>query len=93
MRAAVIALVLFASAAHADKIVPSGPLKAYNGPEGELVVMVEINDGKEMLVYFKNLDNTLDGKTLRYMLEVTRKLEDRLSQQEAGQQDVHARSC
>jgi hypothetical protein len=75
MRAVVTALVictLFASVAGADKIVPSGVLKAYKGPEGEIIAMVEINDGKEMLVHFKNLDQELDGKTLRYLLDVNR---------------------
>lgn len=47
----------------------SGPVKAFKGPEGELVVMVEANDGKEMLVYFKNLGGDLEGKTLLYLLE------------------------
>ncbi len=55
--------------AHADKITPSGPLKAYKGPEGELVAMVEISDGKEMLVYLRNTGGTADGKTLRYLFE------------------------
>jgi hypothetical protein len=75
MRAAAIALVLctlFVSVARGDKIVPTGPLKAYKGPEGEIVAMVQINDGKEMLVYFRNLDKELDGKTLRYLLDVNR---------------------
>jgi|HubBroStandDraft_6_1064221.scaffolds.fasta_scaffold128170_1 hypothetical protein len=74
MKTAVIALVLlFAAMAHGDtKVVPSGPLKAYKGPEGEIVAMIEVNDGKEMLVYFKNLGPELDGKTLRYLLETDR---------------------
>ena len=49
--------------------VPSGSLKAYKGPEGEILVMVEVNDGKEMLVHYKNVGGGLDGKTLRYLLE------------------------
>lgn len=74
MRAVAIAIALcvVASVAHADKIVPSGVLKAYKGPEGEIVAMVEISDGKEMLVHFRNLDKELDGKTLRYLLDVDR---------------------
>ena len=52
--ALLVACAMLAAPAHADKITPSGPLKAYKGPEGELVVMVEINDSKEMLVYFKS---------------------------------------
>ncbi len=47
----------------------SGVLKAYKGPEGELVVMVEVNEGKEMLVYLKNLGGDLEGKALLYLLE------------------------
>ena len=57
--------------AHADKIVATGPVKAYRGPEGEVVAMLEISDGKEMLVHFRNLDTTLDGKTLRYLIADT----------------------
>jgi hypothetical protein len=57
--------------AHADKIVAKGPVKAYRGPEGEIVAMLEISDGKEMLVHFRNLDTTLDGKTLRYLIADT----------------------
>jgi hypothetical protein len=49
--------------------VPSGPLKAYKGPEGELIVLVPVNDSKEMLVHFRNLGGTLDGKTLLYLFE------------------------
>jgi hypothetical protein len=48
---------------------PSGPLRAYKGPEGELVVMVEVSDGKEMLVHFRNLGKDLEGKTLLYLYE------------------------
>jgi hypothetical protein len=48
---------------------PSGPLKAYKGPEAEVVVMIEVNDGKEMLVHFKNVGKELDGKTLLYQYE------------------------
>lgn len=47
----------------------SGPVKAYQGPEGALVVMVEVNDSKEMLVHFKKVGGALEGKTLRYLLE------------------------
>ena len=63
------ALGLLAPRAFADKVTPSGPLKAYKGSEGEIVVMVEISDGKEMLVYFKNTGGTAEGKTLRYLFE------------------------
>jgi hypothetical protein len=66
---ALVACVLFLPTARSDKLAPSSALKAYKGPEGQLVVMVEISDGKEMLVHFRNLDKDLDGKTLRYQLE------------------------
>jgi hypothetical protein len=70
---ALLAAALFAMpahVAHADpKLTPSAPLKAYKGPEGELVVMVEITNSTEMLVYFKNTGGALEGKTLRETLE------------------------
>jgi hypothetical protein len=63
------AITSVAPAAHADKITPSGPLRAYKGPEGEIVAMVEINDSNEMLVYYKNTGGTIEGKTVRYLFE------------------------
>lgn len=63
-----IALCLAAASAQADKIAATGPVKAYKGPEGQVVAMLEISDGKEMLVHFRNVDNELDGKTLRYLI-------------------------
>jgi len=51
------------------KITPSGVVKAYKGPEGQVVVMLEINDGKEMLVHFKKLGGELEAKTLRHLYE------------------------
>jgi len=69
--ACVILLCAVIGTAHADKIVVTGPVKAYRGPEGEIVAMLEISDGKEMLVHFRNLDTTLDGKTLRYLIADT----------------------
>lgn len=69
--ALVIAMTLAAAAplAHADKIVASGAVKAFKGPEGAVVLMVEINDSKEMLVLFKNTGGTIEGKTQRYLFE------------------------
>jgi hypothetical protein len=73
-----VAGVLAVSPAHADdrniskleaKVVPTGLLKAYKGPDGLLVAMVEINRGKEMLVHFRNDGGDLEGKTLRYLYE------------------------
>lgn len=51
------------------KITPSGVVKAFKGREGLTVVMLEINDGKEMLVHFKKLGGELEGKTLRHLYE------------------------
>lgn len=48
---------------------PSGALKAYKGPEGELIVMIEVNDGKEMLVHFKNIGKELEGQTRLYLFD------------------------
>lgn len=48
---------------------PSGALKAYKGPEGEVIVMIEVNDGKEMLVHFKNIGKELEGQTRLYLFE------------------------
>lgn len=47
----------------------SGPLRAYKGPEGEMIVMVEVNEGKEMLVHLRKVGGDLDGKSLLYLLE------------------------
>jgi hypothetical protein len=64
---------LFVAPAFADtkpsKPVPSGPLKAYKGPEGERVVMVEVNDSKQMLVYFDKIGGGIDGKSYLYQFE------------------------
>ena len=60
-----LALAVPAFAAPA-KPTPSGPLKAYKGPEGEIVIMVAANDGKQMLVHFRNLGGDLEAKTLLY---------------------------
>ncbi len=66
----VVTLALLVSTAWADsKPVPSGPLKAYKGPEGELIVMVEVNDSKEMLVYVNKVGGGIDGKTFLYLFE------------------------
>jgi len=73
MRLLACALVVCAAigTARADKIVATGPVKAYVGPEGEVIAMLEISDGKEMLVHFQHLDTALDGKTLRYLIQNT----------------------
>lgn len=47
----------------------SGPVRAYKGPEGELVVLVEANEGTEMLVHLRKIGGDLEGKTLLYLLE------------------------
>jgi len=48
---------------------PSGPLKAFRGPEGETIVMVEVNDSKEMLVHFQSLGGELEGKSILYKID------------------------
>jgi hypothetical protein len=58
--------------ARVDKLVASSALKGLQGPEGQIIAMVEISDSKAMLVHFRNVDPALDGKTLRYLLEVNR---------------------
>jgi hypothetical protein len=73
---ALAAAAIAALPVHADprpaapaKPEPSGPLKAYKGPEGEIIVMIEASDGKEMLVHARNISKELDGKTVLYLLE------------------------
>lgn len=73
---AVAACALAPRPAHADakpaaaaRPEPSGPLKAFKGPEGEIVVLVEADDGKQMYVHVKNISKELDGKTVLYLLE------------------------
>ncbi len=65
---ALFALAVVAAPAAAAPPKASGPLKAYKGPEGEIVVMVEVNDSKQMLVQFRKIGGELDGKTKLYEL-------------------------
>jgi hypothetical protein len=51
------------------RLVPSSALKAYRGPEGEIVALVEVNDSKQMLVYFKTVGHGLDGTAQLYSYE------------------------
>lgn len=64
---------LAASSALAQKAqkppAPSGPLRAYKGPEGEVIAMIEVNGSKQMLVHFKSMGGALEGKTLLYQFE------------------------
>jgi hypothetical protein len=49
--------------------IQTGPVKAFRGPEGELITMVEVNESKEMLVHFKNIGvkgDAFEGKTKLY---------------------------
>ncbi len=48
------------------KIVASGPVKSFKGPEGEVITMVEVNDSKEMLVHMKGIGGEWDGKSVLY---------------------------
>lgn len=68
----VIAIALICGPAMAEpakKPAPSGTLKAYKGPEGELIVLVPVNDSKEMLVNFRNLGGALEGQSQLYLYE------------------------
>jgi hypothetical protein len=62
-------LVGLVAPALADKPVPSGKVKAYRGPEGELIVMLEVNKSAQVLVHYRKLGDDLDGKTFLYELE------------------------
>ncbi len=53
----------------AGRPVPSGPSKAFKGPEGEIITMVEANDSKQMLVHFKNVGGEIDGMAKLYEFE------------------------
>ena len=49
--------------------VPSGPVKTYSGPEGEVIAMVEVNASKEMLVHFKDIGGEIEDKTYLYLID------------------------
>ncbi len=68
MKALLVVLLLVAPAL-AGNPVPSGPLRAYKGPEGEIIVIVPVNDDKQALVHFRHLGGELEGKTRLYELE------------------------
>jgi hypothetical protein len=68
----VILLVLLGLApatAVADTPRPSGPLKAYKGPEGQVVVMILVNNDTQMLIHFRGLGDELEAKTMLYNVE------------------------
>lgn len=71
MRPAMTCLLVlgFAATAIAAPPAPSGKVKVYKGPEGELIAMLEVNKGTEVLVHFRKLGNELDGTTRLYELE------------------------
>lgn len=73
MRIWIIAIVLggWLPAAHAApaRPAPSSALKAYRGPEGETIALVEVNDSKQVLVYFKTVGGGLDGTARLYTYE------------------------
>ncbi len=66
---ACLILVLSGSLFAANAPVPSGVLKAFTGPEGEVVAMVEVNGAKEMLVHFQNISPEIDGTARLYTIE------------------------
>lgn len=47
---------------------PSGVLKSFEGPEGEIITMIEVNEGKEMVVNFKKLGGDLEGQSRIYKI-------------------------
>lgn len=53
-----------------------GPLKAFKGPEGQVISMIEVNDPNHMLVHFKNIGGDLEGRSRIYLLD-TRSAERR----------------
>jgi len=63
-----IAFVCALAATALAKPAPSGPLKAYKGEEGEVIVTVPVNDSKEMLVLIRGVSG-LEGKALLYQFE------------------------
>jgi len=65
----ILALTLCLPLFAADKPVPAGPLKAFRGPEGEVIGMVEVNGSKEMLVHFKNIGGEMEGQSRLYFFE------------------------
>ncbi|NVB84619.1 MAG: hypothetical protein HOV81_39965 [Kofleriaceae bacterium] len=67
MRLAILLLMLVvASPAWAGVPKPSGPLKAYKGPEGQVVVMILVDDDKRMLIHLRGIGGDLEGRTLLY---------------------------
>jgi hypothetical protein len=71
MRVAVLLVLLglAPAAALAGTPSPSGPLKAYKGPEGQVVVMILVNDDKQILVHFRGLGGELEARTMLYSVE------------------------
>jgi hypothetical protein len=67
----ILALACWLPAAHAEpaRPVPSSALKAYRGPEGETIALVEVNDSKQMVVYFQRVGHGLDGTARLYSYE------------------------
>jgi hypothetical protein len=71
MRVAILLVLLglAPAAALAGTPSPSGPLKAYKGPEGLVVVMILVNDDKQMLVHFRGIGGELEARTMLYNVE------------------------
>jgi hypothetical protein len=67
----VLAILMLAAPVLAapSKPTPSGPLRAYKGSDGQIIVLVAANDGKQMLVHFKNVGSAVDGTTVLYSYE------------------------
>src|SRR5262245_44945936 len=70
MRLAILFVLLGLTApAAADAPKPSGPLRAYKGPEGRIIVMILVSDDKQMLVHFRGFGGELEARTLLYDVE------------------------
>lgn len=59
----ILAMLLAVHTFAAEKPKASGPVKAFKGPEGEKVILLEAEDGKKMYVHPKNVGGDWDGTT------------------------------
>ena len=64
-----LAGIFIASAVAQEAPIPFGVVKVFTGPQGESVSILEVNDGKEALVYFKGVGGALEDQTRMYTLE------------------------
>ena len=58
---------LFGTQAFAEtEFKASSPVRVFEGPEGELVTTVEVNDSKQMLVWFRSVGGEIEGTARLY---------------------------